>query len=181
MTKSIRSLAVAAAVALAVPAVARELAPIKVTSSAFTDGGAIPREYTCEGTGNAPPLSWSALPPGTRSVAVVVEDPDAPGGTFDHLALWNLPPTQSSLPTAAVQAADKPGSSIHSARNSSGATGFAPICPPSGRHHYRFVVTALDAPLMLTPFSTTTAVKQAIDEHAIGRGVLVGVYQPSGR
>ncbi len=181
MTRTLRWLAAAAGVALALPLGARELAPITVTSSAFTDGGAIPRDYTCDGNGDAPPLSWSALPPGTKSVAVVVEDPDAPGGTFDHLALWNLPPTQSSLPTAAVQAADKPGSSIHSARNSSGATGFAPICPPSGRHHYRFVVTALDAPLTLTPFASTAAVKQAIDAHAIGRGVLVGVYQPSGR
>jgi Raf kinase inhibitor-like YbhB/YbcL family protein len=171
-------LVAAGAFAVAV-ADAREPAPLTVQSSAFSDGGAIPRENTCDGTGAPPPLSWSALPPGTRSVAVVVEDTDAPGGTYAHFAAFNLPPTQSSLPTAAIAAVGQPGSAVASARNSAGTSGFAPICPPSGRHRYRFIVTALDAPLAVPRNAPVSAVENAMEGHVLARGVLVGTYQRS--
>ncbi len=171
-------LAAGAAVAFAHAAMAREsVPPLKVSSSAFSDGGAIPSEYTCEGKSVAPPLSWSAVPPETKSIAVVIEDPDAPSGTFDHLATYNLPPAQRSLPTAAIGSIAQPGSSTASARNSSGQPGFAPICPPSGRHRYRFVVTALDAPLSLSPSVSAAELKNAIAGHMLARGVLVGTYE----
>lgn len=156
---------------------AREPAPLTVTSSAFDDGGAIPSEFTCNGKSTPPPLTWSAPPAGTKSIAVTVEDPDAPGGTFDHLAAFNLPPTQRSLPPAALAALGQPGNALMSARNSAGDSGFAPICPPSGKHHYRFTVQALDTILSLGPTSSASDVRNALSGHVLARGVLVGTYQ----
>src|SRR5438477_3719685 len=120
-----------------------EGANLNVSSSAFKNQGAIPMEYTCEGKSTAPPLSWGDVPAGTKSVAVIVKDPDAPSGTFEHLAAFNLPPTRRSLPSDALQSIG-PGSALKTAKNSAGQSGFAPICPPSGVHHYHFVVMALD-------------------------------------
>ena len=148
---------------------------IKVTSSAFDNGGKIPSEYTCEGKSVAPPLSWSTVPPNTKSVAVIVEDPDAPGGTYQHFVAFNLPPERKSLPSEAVRSI-APGSALKSARNSSGTIGFAPICPPSGRHHYRFQVLALDNTLDLPPAADAQAVRAATDGHVLARGELVGIY-----
>ena len=148
---------------------------IKVTSSAFDNGGNIPAEYTCEGKGVPPPLSWGAVPSQTKSIAVLVEDPDAPNGTFEHFVAFNLPPDRRSLPTEAVQSI-APGSALKSARNSSGTVGFAPICPPSGRHHYRFEVVALDSTLQLPPASDAQAVRAAMRGHELARGELVGVF-----
>jgi len=148
---------------------------IKVTSSAFENGGKIPSEYTCEGKGVAPPLSWSSVPPNTKSIAVLVEDPDAPGGTFEHFAAFNLPPDRKSLPSEAIRSI-APGSALMTAKNSSGTIGFAPICPPNGRHHYRFSVLALDQPLDLPPAASVQSVRSATDGHVLARGELVGIY-----
>ncbi len=150
-------------------------ATIKVTSSAFDNGGNIPAEYTCEGKGVAPPISWSTVPPQTRSIAVIVSDPDAPNGTFEHFVAFNLLPERRSLPTEAVKSI-APGSALVTARNSSGTVGFAPICPPSGRHHYKFEVLALDAILQLPPGSDAQAVRAATQGHVIARGELVGLF-----
>jgi Raf kinase inhibitor-like YbhB/YbcL family protein len=148
---------------------------ISVSSSAFKDQGAIPSEYTCQGKGTAPPLSWGEVPAGTRSVAVMVTDPDAPGGTFDHLAAFNLPPTRRSLPTDALQSIG-PGSGLRTAKNSAGQPGFAPICPPSGTHHYHFVVMALDNMLELPANASAADVEKAAAGHVLARGVLVGSF-----
>ncbi len=148
---------------------------LKVTSSAFDDGGKIPTEYTCEGKGVPPPIAWSGVPAHAKSVAVTVEDPDAPNGTFEHFIAFNLPPDRKSLPSEALKAI-APGSALVTARNSSGTVGFAPICPPTGRHHYRFEVVALDTMLQLPPASDAQAVRAAMQGHVIARGELVGVY-----
>ena len=148
---------------------------IKVTSSAFDNGGKIPSEYTCEGKSVAPPLSWSSVPANTKSIAVLVEDPDAPGGTFDHFVAFNLPPDRKSLPTEAVRSI-APGSALMTARNSSGTIGFMPICPSSGRHHYRFEVLALDTTLDLRSAADAKTVRAATDGHVLARGELVGIY-----
>lgn len=148
---------------------------IKVTSSAFDDRGRIPAQYTCEGKGVAPPISWTAPPAGTKSVAVVVADPDAPNGTFDHLVAFNLPPDRRSLPTEAVKSI-APGSALVTARNSNGTIGFSPICPPSGSHHYKFEVMALDQTLPLHAGADAHAVQSAMQGHVLARGQLVGVF-----
>jgi Raf kinase inhibitor-like YbhB/YbcL family protein len=150
-------------------------ASISVSSSAFKDQGTIPSEYTCEGKGVAPPLSWGEVPAGTKSVAVVVEDPDAPGGTFSHFAAFNLPPTRRSLPSDALQSIG-PGSGLKTAKNSSGKLGFAPICPPSGTHHYHFVVMALDSMLDLPPGASAADVEKAAAGHVLARGELIGTF-----
>jgi Raf kinase inhibitor-like YbhB/YbcL family protein len=152
-----------------------EGATISVSSSAFRNGGAIPSEYTCEGRGTAPPLSWGEVPSGTKSVAVIVTDPDAPGGSFAHLAAFNLPPTRRSLPTDALSAIG-PGAALKTARNSSGQPGFAPICPPHGTHRYHFVVMALDTMLDLPPSAGAADVEKAAAGHVLGRGELVGSF-----
>ena len=166
-----------AAFGFAVTAAARDASSLTVTSSAFTDGGAIPRDYTCEGKSLPPPIAWAEVPAAAKSLAVIVEDPDAPGGTFEHLVAYNLPPTQQSLPTTALASLGQPGSAMMSARNDSGGTGFAPICPPSGRHRYRFIVVALDTTLSLPPSAPAGAVRDAMNGHIVARGVLVGTYQ----
>lgn len=148
---------------------------LSVSSSAFRNNDMIPIEHTCDGKSTAPPLSWSDVPPGTKSVAVVVKDPDAPGGTYEHLAAFNLPPTRRSLPTDALQSIG-PGSALKTARNSAGQTGFAPICPPSGVHHYHFIVMALDNMLDLPPGASAADVEKAATGHVLARGELVGTY-----
>ncbi|HEY2747061.1 MAG TPA: YbhB/YbcL family Raf kinase inhibitor-like protein [Polyangia bacterium] len=148
---------------------------IKVTSSAFEDGGNIPAEYTCEGKSLAPPLAWGAVPSQAKSLAVLVDDPDAPSGHFQHLAAFNLPPDRRSLPTEAVKSI-APGSALQTGRNSAGTVGFAPICPPSGRHHYRFEVLALDTTLSLPAASDAQAIRAATRGHVLARGELTGVF-----
>jgi len=154
---------------------AGEEAALKVTSSAFTNNGNIPAEYTCEGKSTAPPISWSTVPAATKSLAVLVDDPDAPSGDFQHLAAFNLPPDRRSLPTEAVRSI-APGSALQTGRNSSGTVGFAPICPPSGRHHYKFEVLALDSTLQLPPASDARAIRSAMQGHVLAKGELVGLY-----
>ncbi len=146
---------------------------INVSSPAFTNGGAIPPKYTCDGEGKSPPLSWSNLPAGTRSVAVVVDDPDAPGHTFVHWVLFDVAPTTSSLGEGAsglLPAGTEQG------RNGKGQAGWTPPCPPSGTHHYHFKVYALDGTLSLSQ-PTEDDLANAMRGHVVGRGELVGTYQ----
>jgi phosphatidylethanolamine-binding protein (PEBP) family uncharacterized protein len=150
-------LGVAAASLIAASAGARDVASIDVTSPAFINGGSIPSEYTCDGRGGSPSLSWSAVPADTKSIAVIVEDPDAPGGTYEHLTLFNLQPSQRSL--------------------ASRSSDFKPICPPSGRHHYKFEVLALDSS-QVDPMSAGAAdIATATQGHVLARGELTGFYQ----
>jgi Raf kinase inhibitor-like YbhB/YbcL family protein len=143
-------------------------------TSAFKSGGMIPSEYTCEGRGVSPPISWSAVPPDTKSVAILVDDPDAPNGTFEHLVLFNVPPSVRSLPSLSEPMSGVQGSL---GRNSTGANAYAPICPPSGRHHYRFQVMALDTTLPQHAGATSADVTRAVNGHVLARGELTGVYQ----
>ena len=152
---------------------------ISVTSPAFNNGGAIPRDYTCEGRSVSPPITWSVVPPETKSIVVIVDDPDAPRGTFEHFVAFNLPPTERSVPSESATATT-PANGM-TARNDSGTTGFAPICPPSGTHHYRFAVMALDTTLPRSIGGSSTEVANAISGHVLARGELVGTYQRSGR
>jgi Raf kinase inhibitor-like YbhB/YbcL family protein len=144
---------------------------LPVTSPAFTNGGAIPTKFTCDGPGTAPPLSWSNLPAGTRSVAVVVEDPDAPGGTFTHWVIYDLPPTINTLdegvgvPQQAQQGL-----------NSKGQMGWTPPCPPSGTHHYHFRVFALDTTMNMARVSADGLLR-AMKGRTLAQGEIVGTYQ----
>jgi Raf kinase inhibitor-like YbhB/YbcL family protein len=153
---------------------------ITVTSPAFTNGGAIPPVNTCSGTGTPPTISWSKVPAGAKSIAVVVDDPDAPGGAFLHWLVIGLAPTAGSVPSHAA--------GVSELDNTGGTRGWTPPCPPAGTlHHYRFSVYALrtyicadngdasNGPGCAAP-SSVQALPQ-IQDAAIAKGVLVGTYR----
>jgi Raf kinase inhibitor-like YbhB/YbcL family protein len=146
----------------------RSPASLDVTSTAFKNNEVIPSEYTCDGTGGAPPLSWSNVPAGTKSTAILVDDPDAPKGTFTHWLVTGIPATATStsggLPSQAVES-----------KNDKGTSGYTGPCPPSGRHHYQFHVYALD--ITLPKAMTRADFLNAISGHILATGQLVGTYQ----
>jgi Raf kinase inhibitor-like YbhB/YbcL family protein len=138
---------------------------ITVTSSAFGNGQPIPQQYTCKGAGAAPQLAWRGVPAGAESVALVVTDPDAPGGTFVHWVLYGLSPRDGQL------TGDQPPAGASEADNSGGDKGWTPPCPPSGTHHYHFTVYALsDQP----SGSSTQDVLDSIGGMTLARGEITG-------
>ncbi len=152
---------------------------IEVTSTAFANGQPIPRAYTCDGGGVIPPLRWHGVPNDAKTVAVVVDDPDAPHGPFVHWVVIELPPRTDRI-------AGRPSNGTE-LDNTAGGHGWTPPCPPPGRvHHYRFTVYALsddvcapngdqvNQPGCAAP-STAQALPQ-IQQYALARGVLVGTY-----
>jgi Raf kinase inhibitor-like YbhB/YbcL family protein len=147
-------------------------ATIRLSSPAFPNGGTIPRRYTCDGEGAAPPLRWSGVPASAREVALVVDDPDAPAGTFVHWVVFGIRPGTTGLP-----AGTKPAT-LRQAQGSSGRVGYEPPCPPEGSkpHRYRFTLYALKAPTELQDGAPAEEVRSAIDREAIASGTLVGRY-----
>jgi Raf kinase inhibitor-like YbhB/YbcL family protein len=144
---------------------------IDVTSPAFTDGEPIPAQYTCDSDDErSPPLNWSGVPAGARAVALVVDDPDAPGG-YVHWVVVDLPAGQGGL-----AGGDLAGEGIEIV-NSSGEAAYAGPCPPSGVHHYRFTVYALAEPTDLAPDASLDDAFAAIEEQSVGQGRLVGTYE----
>jgi Raf kinase inhibitor-like YbhB/YbcL family protein len=143
-------------------------ATLTVTSDVFTDGGQIPVAYTCKGQGLTPTISWSGDLKGAAAVAVVVDDPDAPSGTFVHRVVVDLPASATTL------GADPPAGA-HQARNSAGRNGWTPPCPPSGTHHYRFTVYGLSAATGLADGVSATQAQSAIAARAVVQGRLVGL------
>jgi Raf kinase inhibitor-like YbhB/YbcL family protein len=140
-------------------------------SSAFDHGGPIPRPYGCEGEDLSPPLSWSGAPEGTRSLALVVDDPDAPGGTFTHWLAWALDPGAEGLGEG--EAAPVEG------RNDFGTAGYRGPCPPPGhgRHRYSFRLYALDSEPDLRPGASKRDVERALEGHGLAEAELIGTYE----
>lgn len=144
---------------------------IAVSSPAFHDGGSIPTKYTCDGDGTSPPLAWSGTPGDAKALAIVVDDPDAPHGTFTHWVLLDVAPQTTSLPAGAVP----PGAK--QAGNSTGKPSYYGPCPPSGTHHYRFTVYALSKATNLPAGTKLAEALKAIDSTTIARGRLTAVYK----
>ena len=149
----------------------RKMGELKITSAAFADREAIPEKYTCDGQDVSPPLALDAIPAGTRSLALIVDDPDAPVGTWVHWVLWNIPPEtraigESSVPTGA-----------HQGRNDWKRNSYGGPCPPSGTHRYFFKIYALDAAPELGPSTTKADLERAMTGHILARGELVGTYR----
>jgi Raf kinase inhibitor-like YbhB/YbcL family protein len=145
---------------------------IALRSPAFADGATIPTRYTCSSVGKSPPLAWSRVPHTAVELALVVDDPDAPGGGFVHWVLFHLPPglrrlAAGSLPDAAREAV-----------NSAGGDAWAPPCPPKGDapHHYRFTLYALKVPLALADGVSAKDAVAAIGKSALVQGRLVGRF-----
>lgn len=139
---------------------------IHVTTAAAHDGR-LGRDYTCDGSGRTPTVRWSGVPRTAKAVAVVVDDPDAPDGTFYHWVVLDLPPTATFVDGSTRAVA---------ATNSGGTTTFEPACPPRGTHRYRFEVYALDRPTGLSDGADLDAALTAIGRHALARGGLTASY-----
>jgi Raf kinase inhibitor-like YbhB/YbcL family protein len=149
---------------------------LKLTTSAFKATADIPAQYTCDGADMSPALSWSAPPEGTQSLALILEDPDAPGRTWVHWVLYDLPPTERELP-AGVPPEDKLPSGARQGRNDFRRTGYGGPCPPPGPgHRYYFKLFALDKKLELPPGSTREQVDRSMHGHILAHAELMGRY-----
>jgi Raf kinase inhibitor-like YbhB/YbcL family protein len=149
-----------------------------LASPAFANGDTIPIAYTRDGANRSPPLSWTGLTAPTASFALLVEDPDAPSGTFIHWVLYDIPGSAGSLPEGVPPGGILPQlGGARQGRTSFGVIGYGGPCPPPGpAHHYHFRLFALDAKLGLDPGATRDQVVAAMRGHEIGRAELVGLY-----
>jgi len=150
---------------------------LSLSSAAFQDGETIPIQYTCEGQDISPALGWSELPKETQSLALVMDDPDAPGGVFTHWVLFNIPADSHELPETIPTHAELPSGALQG-KNDFGRIGYGGPCPPSGRpHRYQFVLYALDQPLDLTAGVSKRQLLGAMQGHILAQGQLTGIYQ----
>jgi Raf kinase inhibitor-like YbhB/YbcL family protein len=141
---------------------------LKIDSPAFDNEELIPSKYTCEGENINPTLTIRDIPEGAKSLVLIVEDPDAPNGTFDHWLLWNIPITHE------IEENTKVGTS---GVNDFGKTGYGGPCPPSGTHRYFFRVYALDVELALISGVNKKLLLEAIDEHVMAMGEIMAKYE----
>jgi Raf kinase inhibitor-like YbhB/YbcL family protein len=148
---------------------AAEGARMKITSSAFQEGGDIPSTFTCDGSDTSPPLQITGVPSEAKSLVLIADDPDAPGGLFTHWLVWNIPPQTHSI---AEGAAPK---GVHGT-NDFGKSDYKGPCPPPGTHRYSFKIFALDRELDLSSGAKRRQVDTAMKGHVIGQGELVGRY-----
>ena len=148
---------------------------LQLTSTAFTEGSPVPVEYTCDGKDTSPPLKWTGAPATTKSFALIVDDPDAPMGTWVHWVLFDLSPETSEL----KEGAGKSGSAEPGVQgvNSFKKSGYGGPCPPKGKpHHYVFKIYALDHRLGLKPGASKKEVEKAMLNHTVAQGQLIGTY-----
>jgi len=153
---------------------------LTLTSPAFAPGGTIPRQHTCEGSDLAPPLQWTGAPGGTKSFALIVDDPDAPDPkapklTWVHWVLYNLPASASGLP-GGIKPGDLPGGT-REGLNDWKQTGYRGPCPPIGRHRYFHKLYALDLILPDLKRPTKAQLEAAMKGHVLGEAQLLGTYQ----
>ena len=142
---------------------------MKIESTAFTNGQPIPRQYTCQGDEVSPPLRFSYIPTGAKSLALIVDDPDAPRETFDHWIGWNLEP-QPNL--------SEGGRMPMEGKNGAGAIGYHGPCPPAGKpHRYFFKLYALNQELDLPKGATKTEVEKGMEGHILAQAQLMGRYE----
>jgi Raf kinase inhibitor-like YbhB/YbcL family protein len=151
---------------------------IKVTSTAFQEGGMIPQQYTCDGANISPPLSWTGVPGGVKTLALITDDPDAPKGVFTHWVLFNLPASSRELPEN-VPAQERLPDDAKQGTNSFKKIGYGGPCPPSGdeAHRYFFKLYALDTELALDAGATKEQLLKAMDGHIVAEGQLMGRYK----
>jgi Raf kinase inhibitor-like YbhB/YbcL family protein len=151
-------------------------AHMNLTSSAFAAGAAIPEQFTCKGADTSPALAWSGVPQNTASFALIMDDPDAPSGTFVHWVIWNLPATAHSLPEGVAKTEQLPDGA-RQGRNSAGNTGYYGPCPPAGQtHRYFFRLYALDSKPELAAGAQRSVVDAAIQGHILAQGEYMGTF-----
>ena len=144
-------------------------AKMKITSSAFQQGSNIPSKFTCDGSDTSPPLQIADIPSGAKSLALIMDDPDAPSGLFTHWAVWNI-----STQTSSIAEANTPKGV--QGTNDFGKSGYGGPCPPSGAHRYYFKIFALDRELDLPFGAKRGQVDAAMKDHIVAQGELMGRY-----
>jgi Raf kinase inhibitor-like YbhB/YbcL family protein len=149
---------------------AAEKARMKITSSAFQQDGNIPAKFTCDGSDTSPALQITGVPSEAKSLVLIADDPDAPGGLFTHWLIWNIPPQTNSI---AEGSAPK---GVHGT-NDFGKPGYKGPCPPPGTHRYSFKIFALDGELEMRALAKRGQVDAAMKGHVIAQGELVGRYE----
>ncbi len=141
---------------------------LSISSPVFENNALIPAKYTCDGDDVNPPLKIEGIPEETKSLVLIVDDPDAPMGTWDHWVVWNIPPTdkiaENTVPGTEGLTTDRQHS-------------YGGPCPPSGTHRYFFKLYALDAMLKLSQNSTKKDVEKAMQSHVLAKGELIGLYR----
>jgi len=147
---------------------------LSITSSVFTQGQPIPPLYTCDDQGIAPPLAWSGAPEATKSFAMIMDDPDAPAGTFVHWVIYNIPSAVSAFPEGMPKDVTLPDGSVQGP-NSARRAGYTPPCPPGGTHRYFFKLYALDSMLNIEN-AAKDQLLQAMQGHILAQGELMGTY-----
>lgn len=145
---------------------------LTLESPAFIANALIPGLYTCDGLDRSPALTWRDAPAGTQSWALIMDDPDAPGGTWDHWLLFNMPAVLEGLD----EATELPAGAV-SCKNSWGKTGYGGPCPPSGTHRYIFKLYALDTQLSLDSSANKQALLNAMEGHVLASSQLTGLYK----
>jgi len=149
---------------------------LAVTTTAFSPGSAIPMSYTCDGADASPELSWTGVPAGVQSFAVIADDPDAPRGTWTHWLIWNTPGQSRGLPKGVLKDETLDDGSSQG-RNDFGRIGYGGPCPPAGRpHRYFFKVFALDAKLDVKAGANRNELERAMKGHVLAQGEVMGKY-----
>ncbi len=153
---------------------------LKLLSTAFKDGGAIPRQYTCQGADISPPLAWSGIPPGTKSLVLIVDDPDAPDPKapkmiWVHWVIYNLPPSSNGLAEGVAAHALPTGTMV--GLNDWKRAAYGGPCPPIGRHRYFHKLYALDTVLTGLTQPAKVDVEAAMQNHILAQAALIGTYE----
>jgi Raf kinase inhibitor-like YbhB/YbcL family protein len=148
---------------------------MKLTSSAFTEGAMIPVKYTCDGQNISPPLAWTDVPGGTRALALIYDDPDAPAGLWVHWVVFNLPRDATGLPEGVPPDQTLAIGGVQG-MNSGRRLGYGGPCPPSGTHRYYFKLYALDNALSLGSNATAKDLQAAMKGHILAETQLMGRY-----
>ena len=146
---------------------------ITITSSAFSEGGMIPKEHTCDGSNISPALSWSGIPAGAKSLALICDDPDAPMGNWVHWVLFNIPASETGLPRAVPPDKTLANGARHGI-NDFRTYGYGGPCPPGGTHRYDFKIYALDTGLAQGPGLSKADLLKAMQGHVLAEGQLMG-------
>lgn len=144
---------------------------LALSSSVLTEGGDIPLRYTCDGNGINPPLTFSGVADDAQSLVLLMDDPDAPIGTFDHWVVYNM-----ASSTASIEDGEEPANAVLGV-GSTGETGYQPPCPPGERHRYIFTLYSLDAELSLAAGADKSTVLNAMDGHVLQRTQLLTYYE----
>jgi len=146
-------------------------------TTAFQNGGEIPKRHTCSGADVSPALSWSGVPKGAQSLALIVDDPDAPGGTWTHWVLWNIPAHSPSLPED-VPKNESLRDGGRQGKNDFGRIGYGGPCPPPGKpHRYYFRIYALDTSLALKASASRGELEDAMKRHVLTQAEWMGTFR----